>query len=315
MKFDSFKEFFEGNLEKFTTFWENNKEVIYISIAFILATLVLLLLLGFLTRGDRKAKKKPLISSALLLLVFVGVNYLLIENIDKPTVLEFSENLSVTISATFRLVIIDIALLSLYTILVVQLFKQKQKKVVTTSNVATIGILVSVASVLMLFGIPIFPTASFLKLEVSGLIIFMVFIWFDVKTALTVSFLTNIIHVFMPGVSTPIILFLDEFVNFIATVSFLLPSILLIKKDENNKVLKGRMIPIAVLIGIAFTTVFMTLYNFFFNLPIVYLMLDWDLKSVAITFGSFNIIKWGSVGFLIIVLWKKLEPLMHIRNN
>lgn len=295
-------------------FWATNKVEILISSGFVLISILLMVALSLSNkRGDKKSKQFT-ITSAFLSLMLFGINYLLIVNIYNPTLIKFSENFSIEISPLIRLIVINIVLMGIYTLLVVQAYKKKDNKKMTTTNVAIMGILVSVSSVLMLFSIPIFPPAPFLKLEVSGLIIFMVFIWFDVKTAIIVSILTNLIHVFMPGTSAPIILFLDEFVNFIATMSFLAPSLLLIKKNEYNKVSNGNKIAYVIIVGVLFTTVFMVLYNFLFNLPIVYGM-EWEFLNVLYIFGLFNIIKWGSVGFLIIILWKKLEPLMNVRQN
>ena len=44
---------------------------------------------------------------------------------------------------------------------------KKQQEKVTVATVATLGLLTALASVLMLFGIPIFPQASYLKVEVN----------------------------------------------------------------------------------------------------------------------------------------------------
>jgi len=305
--------YLEDNM-KISIFFETYQKEIIVSSVFVLLSLFFMFYLALSNkRGDNNIKKF-IIASLLLSIIFIGINYLLITNMDTPTDLKFSEDFIINISSMLRLIIINTVLLGIYALLAIQLVRKKEKKRITTTKVAIIGILISVSSVLMLFSIPIFPPAPFLKLEVSGLIIFMVFIWCDVKTAIIVSLLTNLIHVFMPGTSAPVILFLDEFVNFVATMSFLVPSLLFIKKDSFNDVTNENVIPYVILVGVAFTTIFMIMYNFLFNLPIVYGM-EWEFKQVVLVFGAFNLIKWGSVGFLIILLWKKLVPLLNIKNN
>jgi len=179
-----------------------------------------------------------------------------------------------------------------------------------TRRIAFLGIVIGLASALMLLGFPIMPAAPFLKVEFSGLIIFMTLLWFDWKTAALVSLATNFIHVFMPG-SAPVILFLDEGVNFIATMAFLLPAALLMKRADAPK--RGTILLFTV-VGVAFTTVGMTLYNAYFNLPIVYGM-DMPFSAVVEVFGVFNLIKWGFVALSVNVAWKRLYSLRSFREE
>ena len=187
------------------------------------------------------------------------------------------------------------------------------KKPISTRKIAFLGIIVGLASALMLLSVPIIPGMHFLKVELSGLIIFMTLLWFDFKTAVIVSLITNFIHVFMPG-TPPLIPFLDEGVNFIATMVFILPTALFIRKRNLAGTEKRLVIIGTVIVSAIITSVVMVLYNQFVNLPIIY-KIEMPFQSVLEIFGVFNLIKWGLNALTIILLWKRLYPLCAINQE
>lgn len=186
---------------------------------------------------------------------------------------------------------------------------KNKTQALSTRKVAFLGILIGLASALMLLGFPILPNAPYLKVEISGLIVFMALLWFDWKTALVVSLYTNFVHVFMPG-SIPVILFLDEGVNFIATTVFILPMAIFLNKSKLTEKRKISPVLIISLIGVVFTTVVMTLYNAFINLPLIYGM-DMPFSTVFKLFGVFNLVKWGFVAIAINLTWRRLYSLRN----
>ncbi len=291
-------------------FWINNKFEIITSYVFILLLIVSLLALS---RLKKKNNKLFTVGTTLVILVIAGLNFLLIKNVNDSITLEITKKFVIELSPVVRIIITNLIVITLLLISLYKISKEKVRKKLSTSSIAIIGVLVALASVLMFFGIPFFG-APYLKIEVSGLIMFLVFIWFDFKTAVITSLLTNFLHAIMPGTSVPVILFLDELVNFVATMAFLAPSVLLLKRDKDGKIINSYKVIPSVIIGILFTTVFMVIYNYTFNLPIVYEM-NLTFLSVLKTFGLFNIIKWGSVGLLIILLWEKLSSIIYINNN
>ena len=123
---------------------------------------------------------------------------------------------------------------------------------------------------------------------------------------------TNLIHVFMP--STPVILFMDEGVNFIATMIFIAPTAILVRR-QNLFDSEKRPIVTWIVIGSALlTAIVMVLYNYFINLPIIYKM-EMPFKSVLEIFGVFNLIKWGLNALVIILLWRRLYALRMISDE
>ncbi len=187
--------------------------------------------------------------------------------------------------------------------------RSKNPKLLSTRKIAFLGILIGLSSALMLLGFPIMPMAPYLKVELSGLIIFMTLLWFDWKTAAVVSLFTNFIHVFLPG-SAPLILFLDEGVNFIATMVFIFPMACFINRVKLESNPNRSAIIIISVVGVIFTAIVMTLYNAFINLPLVYGM-QMPFWTVVELFGVFNLIKWGFVALAINLTWKRLYSLRN----
>ncbi|MFH0992861.1 MAG: ECF transporter S component [bacterium] len=183
-------------------------------------------------------------------------------------------------------------------------------KVKGTRRLAFLGIVVGLASVLMLLGFPIIPNFYFLKVELSGLIIFMTLLWFDWKTAALVSVATNFINVFMPG-TPPVIVFLDQGVNFIATMIFLLPATLALRRAQKPK--SGLVLAVS-LAGVVVVTVVMTLYNAFINLPLIY-HITMPFVTVMEVFGVFNAVKWGIVAIAVSATWQRLYSLRSFRDD
>ncbi|MDD3958539.1 MAG: ECF transporter S component [Candidatus Izemoplasmatales bacterium] len=236
------------------------------------------------------------------------------------TLTEYQESGSFTRThyGSFKnILMVNSVILAVYVLILLVSFlihkKQKQIRGLSTRKLAFLGILIGLSSALMLLSVPIMPAAPFLKVELSGLVIFMTLLWFDFKTAAIVSLITNFIHVFMPG-SAPLILFLDEGVNFIATMVFLLPMAIMIRMiDFEHRKNNWKFIVVSVL-GVIFTVIVMTLYNAYVNLPIIYKM-TMPFKTVAEIFGVFNLIKWGLVAIAINLTWRRLFSLRHFGES
>jgi riboflavin transporter FmnP len=236
------------------------------------------------------------------------------------TLTEYQESGSFTRThyGSFKnILMVNSVILAVYVLILLVSFlihkKQKQIRGLSTRKLAFLGILIGLSSALMLLSVPIMPAAPFLKVELSGLVIFMTLLWFDFKTAAIVSLITNFIHVFMPG-SAPLILFLDEGVNFIATLVFLLPMAIMIRMiDFEHRKNNWKFIVVSVL-GVIFTVIVMTLYNAYVNLPIIYNM-TMPFKMVVEIFGVFNLIKWGLVAVAINLTWRRLFSLRHFGES
>lgn len=288
-----------GGKMSLSEFWVKFHNEIIITSLFAVFCIGLLVYLSIVQAKENKGLKSIIIGLSIIIAIIFGLTYSLIKGNVK-----FIDVLIID-----TLVIISYSLVSY--ILVRDRQNKGQEKKNTPKKIATLGIIVGLASVLMLFSIPIFPLAPFLKLELSGLIIFMVLLWFDYRSAIIVSLLTNLIHVYMPSLTAPVIMFLDEGINFIATMVFITPSAILITNLKNGHIPSKKQVIICTIVGVLLTSIFMTLYNAYFNLPVVYKM-SWPLKDVVKIFTTFNIIKWGAVALVINLTWLRLYDLREI---
>jgi len=277
------------------------------SLVFIVISIGLLAYLTIVQSKKNRAKKSIVGGLLSIVAILSGVTALLSIQEKNGARLDF-----------ISILVVDFLIVVVYTtlsLIVLRAHKQGTKpSKITTKTVALLGVLIGFASVLQLAGIPVMPAAPFLKLEISALIVFMVMIWFGFKYAILVSLATNLIHVYMPSLTAPVIPYLDEGINFLATMCFMLPSAILFNKKSEADKPSAKKVWIATGIGVAFTTVFMVFYNAWVNLPIIY-KIEMPFSSVVEIFGIFNVLKWGTVFLVINLLWRKLYNLKDIKNQ
>lgn len=251
-------------------------------------------LMFYLAKNIKERRNHIVLSFVAILFIITGLTIgLLMSDSDIP----------VTEIVLFNTIILLVysAILSVFSF--IQKKGRKDKKPMSTKKIAFLGIMVGIASVLMLLGFPVIPGFLFLKVELSALVIFMTLLWFDFKTAVIVSLLTNIIHFFLPG-TAPLIPMLDEMVNFLATMLFIVPTAIFLNKKSLENEKKGFSILVLTLIGFVSTTLLMVLFNQYINLPLIY-NIDMTFKEVIAIFGLFNIIKWGFNALVINLTWRR----------
>jgi len=266
----------------------------------------LLVALSIIQSHEKRSLKTIIISIVAIIVILFGVSYAIAFDFQ-------SDNKPIPI---ITIALVDLLIVLLYFGITFLIIKSRQQKTneKKTTKIAILSLLIAMSSVLMMMSIPIFPQASYLKLELSGLVIFMVLLWYDFKTAMIVSLLTNFIHVFLPSSTPPLILFLDEGINLIATMAFILPSAIIMRNLGMQERPSPLEVIVSTIIGVLFTSVFMVLYNYFINLPIVYGQDWWTFEEVLTIFGLFNLIKWGSVAIVINLLWQRLYNLKYVGN-
>ena len=229
-------------------------------------------------------------------------------------------------------IIAGVLLLALITAVVVYLIRADikefgQVKQATTRSLAALSVMAAVSSIVMLLSFEIIPAAFFLKLEFSVLIIFLVFIWFDFKSAIIVSIITNLINYLIKGAVIP---FLDQGINFLATLVFLIPFVFVFRKyclgGRSKEISCEINFPISKMIitgvvSVVVTTIVMLIINLLIIFPIYNTLspgfIDGVLKAVSdnrfiailSTFGLFNVIHWGSIAVVIVLFGRRLVKL------
>lgn len=280
---------------------KDNYQEILITLGFVAAIIVSLIVLSVVQSKERRNFKSNIIIAILFIFIMLGINYYLYTEDDIDL---------------YKIIIVNVSFLIFYGLLV--LFVSRKRKAgpssYSVSKIALLGLMSGLAFVFRFFGFPIIPSASFLKLEFSGLIYILVLLWFDFGSAIIVCFITNILRIILHVslVETTLILGADQLANFISSVAYILPVAIVFYNLKQDEYPSGKKLLLSTLIGSLFAMVFMVVWNYFVNLPIIHKQDWWTFLDVAIIFGSFNIIKWGLVTLVINTLWKKLYNVKYM---
>lgn len=173
----------------------------------------------------------------------------------------------------------------------------------STKIITLIGVMTALAFILYLIEVPvtfILPQAPFLKIDFSDVPAIMVGLSVGPVAGVIVELLKNILHALFlmkePGGS-------GEIANFAAGVAYMLPVILLTRKDFRAK----KYIP-AMILGTVCMVIVMSFVNYYVTLPI-YGIADNAVKLSMIfsTFGPFNLMKSIMVSIVIVLLYPRLR--------
>ncbi len=196
------------------------------------------------------------------------------------------------------------------------------KKNISLKYIAKIGILASVASVLMLFELPLWFAPPFYELDFSEVPILIGGFALGPLAAVLMELLKNLLNILMNGTDTA---FVGEFANFVTGCAFVLPAALIYKY---KKTLKHAVLGLAL--GAASLVIVGALINYFVLVPAFSSLYGMpmdaivamgtkvngaitDLKSLIVfAVVPFNLLKAVSCSLLTLLLYKKLSKILHI---
>lgn len=290
-------------------FWDDNGINIILSSVFILISISLLIVL-IINLGKQKSKKINLIGGIIFLLVLLAVNTAFVRDY-----FGVKAKAPEAIFPYVKVLLFNSFIILLFVIIgyIFSYKKDKFKDKMSISKLSSLAAMLALASVLMLFSIPIFPSFSYLKVEISALIYFMVFLWFGTKPAISIVLLTNIIHIIMPSMTPPVVFGLDESANVVACLIFLTPSFIMFRKLPKDQEPEFKKVVISSILGVLTTAIFMVFYNYLIFIPIYenifQINMGFDFNKTLIVFGAFNLIKWSVVCTVVVLLYRKLFSL------
>ena len=180
--------------------------------------------------------------------------------------------------------------------------EQKKNNISTTKKLAGTGVFAALAFVVSLLEFPIFPAASFLKLDFSLVFVLLAGFIFGPVSGIGVSAVKELLR-FVMGSSTGGV---GEVANFIVTLAFIVvPTVIYRYKKGFSTVI------ITLIIGCVLETAAALIANRFINFPLY--MGD----KAAEVFASlwqfvllFNLIKTLAVSLVTIMLYKKVSALI-----
>lgn len=162
-----------------------------------------------------------------------------------------------------------------------------------------VGILSALSIILQFISIPIIPAAPFLKLEFSSIPMITLAIFYGRRYGVLSAIIVNIIDTLMKPsvVGFP----LDQFVNVIAIIIFMF--------SIHYFIIKKQYI-LAIIIPVIANVMLLVLLNYSFITPLYFTIAKWPLPENLLLwciqiYGTFNLIKWGSIAVIYVVIYQK----------
>lgn len=189
-----------------------------------------------------------------------------------------------------------------------------------SKKIALISILGALSAILMYFKFPLPFMPPFMDFDLCGVVEMIGGFTLGPITAILIIFIKLILKIILQGTST---MFVGELSNFIVSCAFVLPAIFIYRK---NKTKKGAIIGLVVgTLTVACTAIFTNLcliipfYGKMFGMSFQTIIdmcaaVNSNVKnaiSLAI-FGiiPFNLIKNGAVSIVVVLLYKKISPII-----
>lgn len=127
-----------------------------------------------------------------------------------------------------------------------------------TKKIVTLGIMSALGAILMLIEIP-YPLVPFLMIDLSDVVVLVIFAFYGWKEAATVGLLKAIIHALTKGAVGPI--FIGQITAFIASMSYVLGMYISANKLNLNRLLSA-------VVAVVVVTIILTAANYLFITPI-----------------------------------------------
>lgn len=191
-----------------------------------------------------------------------------------------------------------------------------------TQKMVTLGILSALGAILMIIEIP-YPLVPFLMIDLSDVVVLVIFAFYGWKEAALVGLLKTIIHALTKGAVGPI--FIGQITAFIASMSYVLGMYISANKLNLNRLLSA-------IVSVMIVTIILTVANYLFITPIwfggtTFLDIkDWvtpdafgmDVKggyllTILIVYVPFNLLKGAVITSVYFVVYKSIYFLKPVK--
>ncbi len=201
----------------------------------------------------------------------------------------------------------------------------KNKKKISTQMIAQIGMLGAIATVLMLFEIPLpFLAPSFYELDFSEVPVLIGSFAMGPLAGALIELLKIVLNFLINGTITAGV---GEIGNFLIGCSLCVPAGIIYKRSKTKK---------GALLGMAFGTVFMAVIGCFINacvlLPAYAAAFNWPIDQlvamgtainpsidsvftfVVLAVAPFNLLKGVLVSVIVLCIYKKISPILKLHH-
>lgn len=191
---------------------------------------------------------------------------------------------------------------------------------ISVNKMVKIGILSSLAFIIMFFEIPIPFMPTFLQIDFSEVPVLLASFALGPISAIFVELIKNILHLLLRNQTSGI----GEMANFLVGIAFVVPAGLIYKKGKNKKTALS-----SLTVGTISMVIFASIFNYFVLLPLYASVLHFptvavvgmgtsanhmivDVKTlIAFAIAPFNLLKGIIVSIIVIAIYKKLSPILH----
>ncbi|MDO4966356.1 MAG: ECF transporter S component [Lachnospiraceae bacterium] len=194
------------------------------------------------------------------------------------------------------------------------------EKILSTRMITVVGMFSAIATVLMLFEIPLPFAPSFYKLDFSELPALIGAFAFGPVAGVLIEFIKIVLKLLIKGTSTA---FVGELANFVVGCSFILPASIIYEIKKNKKsALVGCVVGTVILtfVGTSFNAVYLLpKFAELFGMPLdVIIGMGTEINPNITNISSFvifavaplNIIKGVLNSVVTILIYKKLSPIL-----
>ena len=126
-----------------------------------------------------------------------------------------------------------------------------------TRKLVTVGVLAALGTVLMILEIP-YPFTGFLAIDLSDVVVLMVFALYGWKEAATVGALKAIVHILFKGAVGPMAV--GQIIAFVASMAYVLGMYVASVKFKLNKI-------VSAIVTVLIVTLLLTIGNYFIFTP------------------------------------------------
>ena len=199
--------------------------------------------------------------------------------------------------------------------------EQHKTKLMTTRNMAKMGILGAVAGVLMLLEIPLPFAPAFYEIDLSEVAVFLGTFAMGPVAGIIIEAVKILVNLVITGTATAGV---GEFANFLIGCCLVVPAGIIYKRKKN---IKNAII--GMLVGIVSMTVAGALLNYFlliptyakaFGMPVEAIVemgtkINPNIKSlwdlILLANVPFNLLKGVLSGVITFLIYKRLSPILH----
>jgi riboflavin transporter len=178
----------------------------------------------------------------------------------------------------------------------------KMKKKTSVRASVSIGMLSSIAYLLMLLNFPLPPFPNFLFIDFSDLPALIAALIFGPVAGILVEFFKNTLDYLMTGSQTGVPI--GHIANFLAGIMFILPAYYIYNKIKTKKGMT-----IALIAGTLIMAVMMSILNYLFILPAYTALLNFpDMRNLVVPWIlPFNILKGVIMSSIFMLLFIRMQ--------